>query len=165
MFQIIIYSIVFLYTLSGNDHQYPQAWHELQSNEGWELIKEIDRIKVFSKEIFGSALPAHRAEIISSLDLELLIRTAWQVEKSQEIFLNAFIVDAGIYILDPNVLKYISRPYYDMTSLFQDIADKGLQTLAFPIREYWLDIGGINEYKKGEKDYNKSDMFRIEDDI
>ena len=51
MFQIIIYSIVFLYTLSGNDYQYPQAWDELHSDEGWELIKETDRVKVFSKEI------------------------------------------------------------------------------------------------------------------
>ena len=89
----------------------------------------------------------------------------YKIRSINEKPVQEFFVNAGIYILDPNVLKYISRPYYDMTSLFQDIADKGLQTLAFPIREYWLDIGGINEYKKGEKDYNKSDISRIEDDI
>ena len=83
MFRIFIYSIALLYTLVGDGHQYPQAWYELQSNEGWELIKETDRIKVFSKEISASPLPAHRAEIISSLNMGPLIRTAWQVEKSQ----------------------------------------------------------------------------------
>ena len=97
MFRIIIYSIALLYILPGNDHQYPQGWDELQSDEGWELIKETDRIQVFSKEISASPLPAHRAEIISSLDMETLIKTAWQVEKSTKVFPNAYIVEAGIY--------------------------------------------------------------------
>ena len=97
MFRIIIYSIALVYTLAGNDHQYPQAWDELQSNEGWELIKKTDRVKVFSKEISASPLSAHRAEIISPLDMESLIRTAWLVEKSTDIFPNAYIEKAGIY--------------------------------------------------------------------
>jgi len=97
MFWIIFYSIVLLYTLVGNDHQYPQAWDELQSNEGWELVKETERVKIFSKEISASPLNAHRAEIISSLNMKTLLRTAWNVEKSTEIFPNAYIVEAGIY--------------------------------------------------------------------
>ena len=51
MFRIIIYSIALLNILLGKDHEYPQAWDELQSNENWELIKEIDRVKVFSKDL------------------------------------------------------------------------------------------------------------------
>jgi len=70
-----------------------------------------------------------------------------------------FFVNAGMYILSPNVLGDISDSYYDMTSLFQDISDKGLQTVAFPIREYWLDIGGIKEYKQGEIDYSDYENF------
>ena len=97
MFWIIIYSIVFLHTLAGNDHHYPQAWDELHSDEGWELIKETGRIKVFSKQISSSPLPAHRTEMISSLDMKILLRTVWQVEKSTEVFPNAYITDAGIY--------------------------------------------------------------------
>ena len=41
MFRIIIYSIALLYTLTGNDNQYPKAWDELQSDEGWELINVV----------------------------------------------------------------------------------------------------------------------------
>ncbi len=97
MYRIIIYSIVLIFTLKGNDHQYPQTWDKLQNNEGWKLIKETKRVKVFSKEISASPLPAIRAELISSLDLEALIRTAWKLEKSMEVFPNAYIVEAGIY--------------------------------------------------------------------
>ena len=97
MFRIFIYSFSLFYILVGNDHQYPQAWNELQSNEGWELINETDRVKIFTKKISASPLPAHRAEMISSLDMETLIRTAWKVEKSTEVFPNAYIIEAGIY--------------------------------------------------------------------
>ena len=100
MFRIIIYCIALFYTLVSNDHQYPQAWDELQSNEGWELIKETDRVKVFSKEISVSRLPSHKAEIISPINMESLIKTAWEVEKSTEVFPNASIVEAGIYKLN-----------------------------------------------------------------
>ena len=97
MFRIIIYSIALFYTLLSSDHQYPQAWDELQSDEGWELIKETNRVKVFSKEISASPLPAHRTEMISPLDIQTLIKTAWQIEKSTVIFPNAYIIEAGIY--------------------------------------------------------------------
>ena len=97
MFWIIVYILTFLYALSGSNHQYPLAWDELQNDEGWELIKEIDRVKVFSKDISSSPLPALRTEMISTLDMETLLKTAWEVEKSTEVFPNAYIVEAGIY--------------------------------------------------------------------
>ena len=102
-----------LYTLSGNDYQYPQAWEELQSNEGWELIKQTDRIKIFRKEISDSPLPAHRAEIISPLNMETLIKTAWQVEKSTKVFPNAYIVEAGIYKWN-GVASYTAFQVFDI---------------------------------------------------
>ena len=113
MFQIIIYSIVFLYTLYGNDYQYPQAWDELHSDEGWELIKETDRVKVFSKEISASPLPAHRTEMISHLDMQTLIKTAWKIEKSTMIFPNAYIIEAGIYKWNGD-RRYTAFQLYDI---------------------------------------------------
>ena len=118
MFQIIIYSIVFLATLSGNDHQYPQGWDELHSDEGWELIKETDRVKVFSKEISASPLPAHRTEMISPLDMQTLIKTAWQIEKSTMIFPNAYIIEAGIYKWNGE-RRYTAFQLYDIPFTYE----------------------------------------------
>ena len=90
--------IIFLAQLiHAGAHQYPKGWDELQNNQNWKLIKETNRIKIFSKKISVSPLPAYRAELISTLDNESLIRTAWNVEYSQKIFPNAYIIDAGIY--------------------------------------------------------------------
>ena len=113
MFRIIIYSVFMIYTLAGNNHKYPQNWDELHSDEGWELIKETNRVKVFSKEISASPLPAHRAEIISSLDMASLLRTAWQVEKSTEVFPNAYIIEAGIYRWN-NGMGYTAFQLFDI---------------------------------------------------
>ena len=89
--------VLFFYVIFANDVQYPSGWNELQSNQGWELIKQTKRVKIFTKEIPASPLPAHRAELISPLGMEALINTAWKIDKSAEIFPNAYIREAGIY--------------------------------------------------------------------
>jgi dTDP-glucose pyrophosphorylase/CBS domain-containing protein len=53
-----------------------------------------------------------------------------------------FFVNAGVYILEPKVLDFVPQnAYLDMTSLFERLIDHGCETAAFPIWEYWVDIG------------------------
>ena len=86
----------FSYLLSS-PHPYPPNWDKLQNNEGWELVKETDRVNVYSKQLPDSPIPALKAEIISDVKMELLADAAWLVEKSTEVFPNAYIIDAGVY--------------------------------------------------------------------
>ena len=97
IFQLFFILNVSLFILTASEHQYPSSWDELQSNEGWELIKKTDRVQIFSKQLNVSPLPAFRAELISDVDLDKLVEAAWLVEKSTEVFPNAFIIDAGVY--------------------------------------------------------------------
>ena len=93
-----IKSFIFIIQLmSAGEHEYPLGWEELQNNLDWRLIKKTEQIKIYTKKISASPLPAYRAELISSLDKESLINAAWGVEHSLEVFPNAYIVDAGIY--------------------------------------------------------------------
>ena len=86
-----------LLLLLASNHPYPQSWNDLQNNEGWEMIKETDRVRIFSKQINDSPLPSYKAEIISDVEMYLLADAAWLIENSTEIFPNAFIIDAGVY--------------------------------------------------------------------
>lgn len=53
-----------------------------------------------------------------------------------------FKVNAGIYLLEPEVLKLIKKDIYiDMPDFIEIIKDKGNRISVFPIHEYWLDIG------------------------
>jgi NDP-sugar pyrophosphorylase family protein len=65
-----------------------------------------------------------------------------------------FFVNAGVYVLEPSILELIPRgTYYDMDSLVEKIIKTEKGCSAFPIREYWLDIGHIDNYKKGNREF------------
>jgi len=65
-----------------------------------------------------------------------------------------FFVSAGIYVLDPSVLQRIPKnEYLDMPTLFERMIDDKASTVAFPIREYWLDIGRVDDYERANGDY------------
>jgi dTDP-glucose pyrophosphorylase/predicted transcriptional regulator len=69
-----------------------------------------------------------------------------------------FHVNAGIYLLEPEILDLIpDDKFYDMNDLFKNILDKFSigSVMSFPMREYWMDIGKIDEYKRAELDYDK----------
>ena len=65
-----------------------------------------------------------------------------------------FFVNAGIYIFEPSILELIPRDaYYDMDTLVQKIIKTEKGCSAFPIREYWLDIGRVDDYNKGNREF------------
>ena len=67
-----------------------------------------------------------------------------------------FFVSAGIYMLSPDVLEYIpENQFYDMPTLFEKIISEKQNAISFPLREYWLDIGRIEEYKKANEEYDE----------
>ncbi|TMJ27850.1 MAG: alcohol dehydrogenase, partial [Alphaproteobacteria bacterium] len=65
-----------------------------------------------------------------------------------------FLVNAGIYVLEPEAIGMVPRAVaYDMTTLFEDISRRGLNASVFPVREYWMDIGRIDDFHKANDDY------------
>lgn len=67
-----------------------------------------------------------------------------------------FFVNAGIYVLEPKVLELIQQDsYLDMPSLFNQLVTQEKNTAVFPIREYWLDIGRIDDFERAKVDFDK----------
>ena len=78
------------------------------------------------------------------------------VKSIDEKPVHRFFVNAGIYVLDPEVLDHIDEgEALDMPDLFARLIDKGLPTAAFPIREYWMDIGQIDDFNRANSDYTR----------
>lgn len=74
--------------------------------------------------------------------------------------IHKFFVSAGIYMLSSEVLNYIPQnEFYDMPTLFEKLISLNKNTVSFPIREYWLDIGRIEEYKKANDEYGE--VFKL----
>ncbi|MEI6286857.1 MAG: nucleotidyltransferase family protein [Bacillota bacterium] len=76
-----------------------------------------------------------------------------QIVAIDEKPIQEFFVNAGIYVLSPEVLEMINRSYLDMTSLFETIINNQLTTAVFPVREYWLDIGHLDDYNKANMEF------------
>lgn len=64
-----------------------------------------------------------------------------------------FFVNSGIYVVSPDILSYIpENKYFDMPSLFERINPE--RKVAFPIHEYWLDIGRHDDLERAIKEYD-----------
>lgn len=64
-----------------------------------------------------------------------------------------FFVNAGIYLIEPCVWDQISPgERLDMTTLIEHLLAKGSSVINFPIREYWLDVGQPDDYRRAQDD-------------
>lgn len=60
-----------------------------------------------------------------------------------------FLVNTGMYLLNPHILRYIpENTYFDMTELINVLKEKGHSVGVYPVSEKsWIDIGQLAEYK------------------
>ena len=64
-----------------------------------------------------------------------------------------FFVVAGIYLLSPEVWKFLPRgEHCDMPDLIRRLVGEGQKVVSFPINEYWLDVGCPDDYQQAQSD-------------
>lgn len=65
----------------------------------------------------------------------------------------AFFVNAGIYLMEPEVHDHIpAGQHMNMTDLVLEVIAAGKTVVSYPICEYWLDIGRHDDYNKAQED-------------
>ena len=61
---------------------------------------------------------------------------------------------AGVYILKPEIFRYIPEDiYYGIDTLLQFMLEHKLPIAKYDIEEYWIDIGRMDDYEKAQEDY------------
>jgi dTDP-glucose pyrophosphorylase/predicted transcriptional regulator len=79
-----------------------------------------------------------------------------QIQSIIEKPIHKFFVNAGIYVLSPQVLEHIPHnTFYDMPTLFNKLVEQKNKVLSFPIHEYWLDIGKISDFEQAQVQYSE----------
>jgi NDP-sugar pyrophosphorylase family protein len=78
----------------------------------------------------------------------------YSIKAIKEKPVHKFFVNAGIYVLNKELINKVDgKSYLNMTDFLErELSDDGVN--AFPIHEYWLDIGQIEEYEKANKDFH-----------
>ena len=71
-----------------------------------------------------------------------------------------FFVNAGIYLLEPALVKSVAPgTRVDMPTLLEQEIDDGKVVSMFPIHEYWLDIGRIDDFRKAQDQFNSAEAL------
>jgi dTDP-glucose pyrophosphorylase len=77
-----------------------------------------------------------------------------KINSIEEKPFHRYFVNAGIYVLAPEVFSAIPEgEYFNMTDLFSKLISLKKYTAAYPLREYWLDIGRLEELERAHKDW------------
>lgn len=67
--------------------------------------------------------------------------------------------NGGIYIVKRELLNRIPKnSFYNATDLMQELLREGYKLVSYPVRQYWLDIGKPEDFKKAQSDINHLDL-------
>lgn len=62
-------------------------------------------------------------------------------------------ISAGVYVLSPEVVRAVANgSVIDMPSLLENEINAGNVVNMFPVHEYWLDIGRIDDFERAQRD-------------
>ena len=65
-------------------------------------------------------------------------------------------VSAGIYVLNPQVISLIEKEnLMDMPDVFERLIQQGAKLLSYPLTEYWMDIGQLDDFERAQTDYEE----------
>ena len=66
----------------------------------------------------------------------------------------SYFVNAGVYLLNTSLLKYIPHDdYFDMPALINTLIQQNIKVSCFPIVEKWIDIGQISHLNSARENY------------
>lgn len=83
------------------------------------------------------------------------------IETNQHIFQGItekpvvrYLVNAGIYVLSPEAIDLVPpNAFYNMPDLFTALVANDMHSVVFPIPEYWMDIGLIDDFRRANAEY------------
>lgn len=79
-----------------------------------------------------------------------------RITRIDEKPVHRFFVNAGIYVISPDALALIPTSiFFDMPTLFSQLIEREKTTSVFPIREYWLDVGHLADYRRAQSEYSE----------
>ncbi len=94
-----------------------------------------------------------------SIIREYLVSIQKEIGKGKKIVsmvekpIQRFFVNAGIYVISPQVFQSVEKNMkIDMPTLLEQHMNERENILMFPIHEYWLDIGRMDDFNRAQAD-------------
>lgn len=79
-----------------------------------------------------------------------------RVREIDEKPIHKYFVNAGVYVLSTELVHSIEpMRRIDMTEILQNSIHTGHAVAMFPIQEYWLDIGRMDDYRRAQAEFER----------
>jgi NDP-sugar pyrophosphorylase family protein len=63
------------------------------------------------------------------------------------------MINAGIYVINKEVLKTVNEEYINMTDIFSSLLDKRKSVHCYPLVESWTDIGHPDDLNSAQSQF------------
>lgn len=63
-----------------------------------------------------------------------------------------FDINTGIYVISPKLLSQVKAEFIGMPTILEQQIEKKQIVSSYPLHEYWLDIGHIEDYNRAQRD-------------
>jgi mannose-1-phosphate guanylyltransferase len=121
-----------------------------------DIFTDIDlgrmmRLHRKNKAIASLALtPVEDPTIYGVVETDSEDRVRRFIEKPSRDKVTTNMINAGIYILDPDILSHIAPNTFSMfeRDVFPPLLEKGQVIHGYPFQDYWIDIGTPDKYLK-----------------
>lgn len=118
-----------------------------------DLLTKInfEHLLQFHKEEGGLATMCVR-EYDFQVPYGVITSKGYRITSIEEKPVHKFFVNAGIYVLEPELVRSVNKAsYLDMPDLLEDKINQDQQINMFPVHEYWLDIGRMEEIERAKQ--------------
>lgn len=112
----------------------------------------FDRMLAYHREERSAVTMAVR-EYSSQVPFGVVRLEDDRVRALEEKPMQRCIVNAGVYVVEPRVIPPADPGYLDMPTFITGLIERGEQVSAFPIHEYWRDIGRIEDLALASDEY------------
>jgi mannose-1-phosphate guanylyltransferase len=118
-------------------------------------LSAMMRLHLKNKAIVSLALtPVDNPTIYGVVETDIQGRVKRFVEKPSWDKVTTNMINAGIYILEPDILSYITPNIFSMfeRDVFPLLVEKRWSVYGYPFQDYWIDIGTPDKYLKLQHD-------------
>ena len=101
------------------------------------------------------SIAMHRRKV--KLDLGVMeVNDRFELQSFQEKPTLTYRVSMGIYVYEPEIVKYITPgEYVDFPEVVSHMLRDGKKIVGYPSDDYWLDLGSHADYKKAQDEFEE----------
>lgn len=121
-----------------------------------DILTKLDYISLMDYHIAEEAVATMAVrEYTSRIPYGVIGTDSNRIVKITEKPEETCLVNAGIYVMSPEVVNEIERGRrLDMPQLFEKMIKQNMKTIVYPVRNYWIDIGRMEDFEKAKLEYD-----------